>query len=482
MRLVVFCIRFLHESDSEKWRSARIIVVWGRPSRRAGWSLFTQILLALIAKLLSLFHLHPSVNTDTRKVQPGDLFFALKGERFDGNRFAAQALAAGASYAILDDPAFHDPEDERYILVENSLKALQDLARAYRQEFNIPIFGLTGSNGKTTTKELIHAVLQTEQKAYATAGNFNNHIGVPLTLLAMPRDTEVAVIEMGANQPGDIAELAAIAEPNYGMITNIGSAHLERFLSLEGVQRTKGELFDFLRANRGTIILNEADEKVVAVAKGIYARTTFGGPTSDFKYRIKENQLEGMQVEITCDTWAEPEVFQTQLSGDYNAMNIVAAVAVGSYFGISLEGAKAGIAAYVPQNNRSQVVKLGNKTLWLDAYNANPSSMKAAIQHICSIQPKGAVLIVGDMFELGENSEALHAELGKFIDAQSPALTIGVGNMMKAALAEIGGATAWFEDAKSAQQAIPTLLKDASLILIKGSRGMALEKLVDVLN
>ena len=433
------------------------------------------------AQLLALFHQPPAVSTDTRKVQPGDLFFTLKGERFDGNRFAAQALETGAAYAIIDNPAFLPPGDARYLLVGDALLALQDLARAYRREFDIPLLGLTGSNGKTTTKELIHAVLGSERRAYATAGNFNNHIGVPLTLLAMPRDTEIAVVEMGANQPGDIAELAAIAEPTQGLITNVGAAHLEKLGDLDGVQRTKGALFDFIQTHGGTIFLNEDDPRVVAAARHIPQRITYGTPQSDFHYRLLENRPGEMRIEVRCDAWLEPQTFISYLSGEYNCMNILAAIAVGSYFGISVEGMKRGIAAYVPRNNRSEIVEKQGRTLWLDAYNANPSSMRAAIANLFALRKDKVALILGDMFELGEGSERLHAELGRFIDDFQPALTVGVGPMMQATTAQMTAPTAWFPDVDTAQGELPDLLKGMELVLVKGSRGMALERLVEAL-
>lgn len=436
---------------------------------------------ALTQQLLTLFHSHPSVSTDTRKVQPGDLFFALKGDRFDGNRFATQALESGAAYVVIDDPAYHHPEDARYLLAEDALQALQDLARAYRREFDIPVFGLTGSNGKTTTKELIHAALSTERRTYATAGNFNNHIGVPLTLLAMPRDTEVAVIEMGANQPGDIAELAAIAEPTHGLITNVGAAHLERLGDLDGVQRTKGALFDFIETRAGTIFLNEADPRVVKAAANLPQRITYGTETSDFHYRLLENRPGVMRIEVRCDAWLEPQVFVSSLSGEYNCMNLVAAIAVGSYFGISVAGLKQGIAGYLPSNNRSEVLKKGDKTLWLDAYNANPTSMHAAISNLFAGPTTQVALILGDMFELGEESESLHAALGDFINEFQPAMTIGVGPMMQATVKRVSTPKAWFVDVDAAKAELPGLLQGVELVLIKGSRGMALERLVEAI-
>lgn len=435
-----------------------------------------------VDRLLTYYLDAGTVSTDTRKIKPGDIFFALKGANFNGNAYAEKALETGASYVVIDEESYHQPEDKRYILVENALLALQRLARAYREHFDIPFVGITGSNGKTTTKELIHAVLSTEKKAYATKGNFNNHIGVPLTLLGMPRDTEIAIVEMGANQPGDIAELSDIARPTHAVITNIGQAHLEKFLSIEGVRKTKGELFDFIRNHGGLVFLNEADENVKIAAKGMRNVVSFGAPTSDFHVKITESQLESMEVRISHKDWKEPQIFPSKLSGTYNAMNILIAITIGSFFGISIPAMREGIANYVPTNNRSQILKRDTYTIWLDAYNANPSSMRASIENLFRTgNGQKVALVIGDMFELGATSQEAHTALGKWIDTFEPFMTVGVGKDMGYTLKVMQSPHKHFENVASAKEEIAGLIKDTDLVLLKGSRGIALERLLEVI-
>ena len=429
--------------------------------------------------LIDLFHRCHSVSTDTRKVQAGDLFFALQGERFDGNKFAAQALEKGARAVVIDNPKYLVDGDERYILVPNSLRSLQDLSRARRREFAIPFLGITGSNGKTTTKELIYSVLHTEKKVFATQGNYNNHIGVPLTLLALPDDLDIAVIEMGANQPGDIAELAEIAEPTHGLITNVGRAHLERLGSLDGVRQTKGALFDFVMAHEGHIFLNFADEHVSRAGQGATSVTSYGTREADWFLELKKNALDGMEIEIHARHWGQPLTVHSQISGPYNATNILVAAMVGDYFGVSQAGIQQGIASYSPSNNRSQVVRKGDLLVWLDAYNANPSSMRAAINHVFATQPEKVVLVLGDMLEMGEEEWQIHAELGQFINQFRPWLTIGIGPRMKAMCEALPQPTRWFEKTDEAASKIADLVQGAKILLIKGSRGMALERLLE---
>ncbi len=428
--------------------------------------------------LLDLFLRHRSVSTDTRKVKEGDMFFALKGERFNGNLFAAKALDAGANYAIVDEAEVCVEGDERYLLVENVLLALQNLARAYRRTFSIPFLGITGSNGKTTTKELVFEVLNTQKNTFATKGNFNNHIGVPLTLLSIPKETEIAIIEMGANQPGDIKELAEIAEPTHGLITNIGQAHLERFGSLDGVQKTKGELFDFLRASGGVLFVNLADERVVKAAAYQNSDISFGTAEADHQIELLSHHLDGMRLRYT-KTGMEPLSLDTQLSGEYNAMNILVAAMLGDYFGVPRSEIQRGVYGYKATNNRSEIVKKGAKTILLDAYNANPSSMRAAIQNIFSYPDKNVLLILGDMLEMGEEEAEIHAELGRFINQFVPKHTISVGHRMKALAEVLEGENSWYENTENAQKGVLEQSKEADMILIKGSRGMALENLLD---
>ena len=418
------------------------------------------------------------LSTDSRNIAQGDIFFALKGPSFNGNIYAAQAIEKGASMVVIDDADYAVHGDDRYVLVGNVLKSLQQLAINYRKLFHIPVLGLTGSNGKTTTKELIQVVLATEKKVHATSGNFNNHIGVPLSILAMPKDTEIAIIEMGANQPNDIWELVHLALPNYGMITNIGAAHLERFGSLEGVQKTKGELFDYLRLHRGKIFLNQKDSRVKEAARDVSLASTYGLPTSDTTMEILSNNIDGLELSIRHKDWQKAEFFKSAIAGEYNAMNILAAITVGQHFGISIENMKKGISQYVSQNNRSQLVKVGNTTVWLDAYNANPTSMHASIANAFHMQKGKVALVLGDMLELGTHEQKAHQELGAFIQSLSPFHTVLIGPLMQYAKAELGENSHWFQDAEAAQAKVKELLATVDLLLIKGSRGMALEKLI----
>ena len=432
------------------------------------------------SKIWDAFQSQRAVSTDTRKIPQGAIFFALKGDNFDGNRFAASALEAGAAFVVVDDSSVASASDHRYIVVENSLLALQDLARQYRATFDIPVIGITGSNGKTTTKELVQAVLSSERRAYATTGNLNNHIGVPLTLLAMPQDTEIAVIEMGANKPKDIQELVEIALPTHGIITNIGNAHLEGMGGIDGVQRTKGELFDFLRANNGYAFVNENDPRVVAAAEGLARWFGYGGATSD--YRILQVAEFPDHQEITMAALGKFMKVKLHLLGKHNAENALLAVAVGQHFGISDTAISKALAAYLPRMNRSQLHHQGGRTYLLDAYNANPSSMEATIQSIAAQGHARVALILGDMFELGVYSDAQHRGIWAFARAALPtALVIGIGPAFhqhrpigdKLARSYVG-----------VEDALPTIasdIQDYDFVLLKGSRGMALERLLPAL-
>lgn len=432
----------------------------------------------LTSFLLDHYHQHPAVCTDTRQVQPGDMFFALRGARFDGNAYAAQALAQGASLAVIDDPQVAVAGDARYVLVPDGLRALQQLATARRRTLAIPLLGITGSNGKTTTKELIASVLGTERRVFATQGNFNNHIGVPLTLLAIPPDTEIAIVEMGANQPGDIAELAHIAEPTHGLITNVGYAHMERLGSLEGVRQTKGALFDYVRAAGGHLFVYGADERVLRTAGDYPHQTRYGRAEDDFACHLQAHRLDGLDLTVTHAGWPGPERFISQLTGDYNAHNILAAIAVGSHMGISLAGIRRGIFQYVAQNNRSQLVQQGPYTIWLDAYNANPSSMQASIRHIFGLGAPQVALILGDMLELGTDGPAHHRALGEFINTLGPAVVIGIGPLMQHLVAAVKSPAYWAATTEEAAPQVGLWVGEARTLLLKGSRGMALERLL----
>ncbi|MEM7035445.1 MAG: UDP-N-acetylmuramoyl-tripeptide--D-alanyl-D-alanine ligase, partial [Bacteroidota bacterium] len=383
------------------------------------------------SKIIEAFNLHRSVSTDTRKIKDGDVFFALKGENFNGNRFASQAVDKGAAFVVIDEAEFLPENDARFILVEDCLKALQDLARHVREQFSIPVIGITGTNGKTTTKELLHAVLATEKKVHATAGNLNNHIGVPLTLLCMPEDTEVAIIEMGANKRGDIAELCDIARPDHVLLTNIGYAHLERFGDIDGVQVTKGEMFDFVRDHGGRAYVNAADPRVLAAAKDLTNTAPFASADSRFFIAGLNLMPERAHFDLMGLEGDVSTPFDTALVGEHNVYNALAAVTIGSDLGISIANMQAAIAAYTPKINRTQLIRTDDFLILLDAYNANPSSMAATLRGIAKQDYGRVALILGDMFELGDKEAQLHTELVELVrDVLPEARLIGMGKAM----------------------------------------------------
>ena len=391
------------------------------------------------------------VSTDTRNLPAGCVFFALHGANFDGNKFAQQALESGASLAVIDNPEYALPEGT--LLVENTLLALQDLARAWRRELGLPIISITGTNGKTTTKELLAAVLSTKYHLHYTQGNLNNQIGVPLTLLQITRAHELAIVEMGASHPGDIKELVDIAEPNYGLITNVGRAHLEGFGSFEGVQRTKQELYDYLLAHNGTIFRN-ADNPFLAAMENHATQLYTTLPHATQLYT----------------TGSMPS--GTHLVGEYNAENVSAAICVGEYFGISREQALDAIRQYVPTNNRSQAMQTASNQLIVDAYNANPTSMQAAINAF-----KGDTYILGAMRELGEYSHLEHQNIVNMLAERKADTVFLVGE-------EYRQTTSPYpifdrvEDLHKYLEEHP--LKDRN-ILLKGSRSTKMESLLDIL-
>ena len=427
-----------------------------------------------ISILYTLFKKSTGVSTDTRKIEQGNIFFALKGPNFDANAFAPKALEMGASVVVIDDIKHFVEDDERYFLAEDGLKMLQDLANYHRKQLNIPIIGLTGSNGKTTTKELMKAVLVKKFKTAATVGNLNNHIGVPLTLLAIKEDDEIAIVEMGANKPGDIEELCLIAEPTHGVITNIGRAHLEGMGGPEGVLKTKTELFQFLRANKGKVFINSQDpilsnfskrfeDAVLYPAKGDFCEVTFKEANPFVKFSVEGSD----------------EVFLSSLIGGYNFGNIATALTIGKYFGVEIREAVQGIVDYKPSNMRSQLIEKRSNLIILDAYNANPSSMEVAIRTFGEMTGKQhKMLIIGDMFELGEHAEAEHARLGEIISDYEIEKVCFTGQLIAAALAKYPKAL-YFPDPFSFRNWLQDSNLEDYLILIKGSRGMKLEGLVD---
>lgn len=418
--------------------------------------------------LLTKFLSCNGVSTDTRKIQEGNLFFALKGPNFNANQLAQEAIQKGAKFVVIDDVQFDIfPET---LLVEDSLQALQDLARDYRNTLHIPIIGLTGSNGKTTTKELIFSVLSQKFHCFATSGNLNNHIGVPLSILAIRPEHEIAVIEMGANKQGDIQELVEIAQPTHGLITNIGKAHLEGFGGIEGVKKGKGELFAYLSDQKSTVFIpknstavREIFEKfkfkeVIEVNEGIATQLLEAKPT------VVYQTTNGQQI-------------TSHLPGIYNFENIQMALEVGHYFGLSDEQCHEGVSSYAPNNHRSQFLKIGSNQVLMDAYNANPSSMSAAIQHFNETENNPKVVILGDMFELGNESQYEHEMLGHLISECQFQKVLLVGLQMQFALKHLPKAF-YFPDKFGLHNWLQDNPIRNSYILVKGSRGIQLESVL----
>jgi UDP-N-acetylmuramoyl-tripeptide--D-alanyl-D-alanine ligase len=427
------------------------------------------------AELYKLFLDSEGVATDTRIVKPGQLFFALRGESFDGNTFAAQALKSGASVAVIDDPRF---ETENTFLVDDCLSELQTLATRYRKSFYIPVLAITGTNGKTTTKELISTVLSESFKVHYTRGNQNNHIGVPLTILSAPPDTNMLIVEMGANHPGEIARLCEIAQPDHGIITNIGTAHLEGFGSFEGVVKTKTELYEHLRKVNGIALYNDSN---TLLRNKIYALVNravpFSYPTGS-ELRVEE-LYEGLNLGAAVNHRHRTWTINTNLFGSYNLDNIKAAIATGLFFGVPVEKIKTAIENYVPSNNRSQVKITQRNILICDSYNANPSSMQASLESFARVKADSKAVILGDMLELGQNTDAEHMLLINRAKAIGATDIYLVGKIFSR-LAISGGLNVFIDSA-----ALGVYLKNNPLegrtVLIKGSRGVGLEKVYDLL-
>ena len=425
-----------------------------------------------IIDLYDLFIHNPQITTDSRNCPKGSIFFALKGDKFDGNQYAGKALASGCVYAVIDNPDYYI--GERTILVDNVLKTLQQLAHHHRKVLGLPIIGITGTNGKTTTKELLAAVLSTKFNLLYTEGNFNNHIGVPLTLLRLTHDHEMAVIEMGASHPGDIKELVDIVHPNYGIITNVGRAHLEGFGSFEGVIRTKGELYDYIRRSKGKIFIKKENEYLQSIAKGI-EQITYGNG---------EDAFASGQV-VSCDpflvfNWKQQgklHTVETHMIGSYNLDNVLAAVAVGRFFKIPAERISRAIAAYEPTNNRSQFKKTENNELIIDAYNANPSSMKVALDNFITMPVQPKAIILGDMRELGPTSDELHAEVVEQIKKGQFDKVFLCGEHFS----KVGKEFSPFATTEAMVEELRKQPLKGYHILIKGSHSMGLEKLADIL-
>lgn len=434
----------------------------------------------MINQLYNHFLEHPFICTDTRDIKPNAIFFALKGENFNANQFAAKALEAGCSYAVIDEAEYK--KDSRYLAVDDVLSTLQQLANYHRKQFDIPIIAITGSNGKTTSKELINAVLSTQYKVLATTGNLNNHIGVPLTLLNINKEHEIAIIEMGANHIGEIAMLCNIAEPSYGIITNIGKAHLEGFGGADGVIKAKNELYQYLKSKKAKVFVN-TDNALLNNLSSTIDKITFG-TTEDVDYKgefVESNPFVKLKLKPKADTLSsdKSKIISTQLIGKYNFENLLAAACIGNYFKISEENIKAGLENYIPTNNRSQVIQTKNNLLLLDAYNANPSSMNAAIENFSQMQQQNKVAILGDMLELGNESEKEHnAVLDLLIEKNILNVLLVGTHFMKAAKEKKIPSFPFVEDALIYIKHHP--IKKAT-ILIKGSRGIKLEKITELL-
>lgn len=422
--------------------------------------------------LYDLFIHHPAITIDSRNCPMGSIFFALKGERFDGNRYAGQALAAGCAYAVIDNPEYE--EGERTILVDNVLKTLQQLAHHHRKILGIPVIGITGTNGKTTTKELLAAVLSTKFNTLYTEGNLNNQIGVPLTLLRLNHDHEMAVIEMGASHPGDIKELVDIVHPNYGIITNVGRAHLEGFGSFDGVIRTKGELYDYLRHAKGKIFINRENPYLQPIAKGI-EQITYG--YDDQAFASGQVVSSAPFLVFNWKQQGKIHTVETHLIGAYNLDNVLAAVAVGRYFKIPAERISRAIAAYEPTNHRSQLMRTEANVLIIDAYNANPSSMKVALDNFIALPEGPKAVILGDMKELGPDSEALHREVARQLR------TAGFDRVFLCGeeFARAGEPFDTFPSTEALMEELRQRPLRGYHVLIKGSHGMGLERIVELL-
>ena len=423
-----------------------------------------------IEELYSIYLEHPLIETDTRKIKQGDIFFALKGPNFNGNNYVEEAFKRGAFYCVCDEMSAIS--DNRILYVENVLITLQQLAKHHRQQFNIPFIAITGSNGKTTTKELVHEVLNTTYKCYTTKGNLNNHIGIPLTILSVKKDAEIAVIEMGANHLKEIESYCLYTMPTHALITNCGKAHLEGFGGEEGVRKGKGELFEYILKTNGTVFFNSDYDYLQAMSAIIKNKITYGSVDATYVGSAKNGEY---LLEVEIKNGADINIIKTQLAGNYNLPNVMAAVCIGKYFGVPDDKIKNALEAYIPTNSRSQIIKKETNTILLDAYNANPSSMKAAIENFALMDCENKIVILGGMMELGNESLQEHAAIINLLSKYNWMRVVVAGkdfiNLPSSILhlnnaSEIAG---WLKE----QQ-----FKNAT-ILIKGSRSMAMEKVLE---
>ncbi|MEJ5317780.1 MAG: UDP-N-acetylmuramoyl-tripeptide--D-alanyl-D-alanine ligase [Tenuifilum sp.] len=413
------------------------------------------------------------VTIDSRKVKAGSIFFALKGENNDGNTYAVNALQDGAALAVIDNPHYMT---KGCVLVENALNALQQLANYHRHKINAKIFAITGSNGKTTTKELLYAVLSRKFKTYATVGNLNNHIGVPLTLLSITPDIDFAIIEMGANHPGDISELCRIAEPDFGLITNIGKAHLGGFGGFEGVKNTKGELYSFLALRDRAIFYNHQNPILVELLNR-YKATNVIPYSKYFENFIVEEKSENPFLSVSISEGGKLTTILTNLVGQYNVENVMAAYAVGRHFGVGPDNIKDAIESYIPSNNRSQLLKTQNNTVILDAYNANPTSMENALKNLAKLNASKKVAILGEMLELGEYSLDEHKKIVELANALNFDKIFLVGK----GFSSFNGMFCYFDNSSECAEYLKQNPIKDSMVLVKGSRGVKLEIVVEAL-
>ena len=429
-----------------------------------------------INELYALFLASKGVNTDTRTLEPGQIFVALQGETFDGNTYALKALESGTTYAVVNE--YVEGEDPRLIKVPDTLRTLKELAAYHRRQLDIPVIGLTGTNGKTTTKELIREVLSTHYRVAATKGNLNNDIGVPLTVLSIGPEAEIAVVEMGASHPDDIAALTWVSQPDYGLITNVGKAHLLGFGSFEGVKKAKGQLYDWLSEHDGQAFVNVDDENLYGMA--------VSRPLSIIPYGVA-----GEDAVILPTSADQPylrmeiggQELDTHLVGAYNSANVMGALAVGRQFGISLEEGMAAIAAYVPSNNRSQMTRTERNVVIEDAYNANPSSMAAALDNFAALADPCKIVMLGDMRELGEDSVQEHIGIVKKLDTCGLTHACLVGEEFRKALQEAGtpAYVKWFATSDDLAAALAERPLTGATVLVKGSNSMRMGKVLPTL-
>lgn len=427
-----------------------------------------------IVRLYEIFKQYPTITTDTRNCPKDSIFFALKGANFNGNQYAAKAIELGCNYAIVDEPEFAD-EEKNILLVDNCLKTLQDLAHYHRSKFSIPVIGITGTNGKTTSKELITSVLSKEFEVLSTQGNFNNHIGVPLTLLQMNKTHEIAVIEMGANHVGEIKILSEIADPTFGLITNIGHAHIEGFGSYENIIKTKSELYDYIRNRKdGKVFIDANNDLLMKQAEGLTSILYGDGEDLFVRGKVVANDP---YMSFTWQFSKNDHLVHTHLIGEYNLSNALAAVAIGKYFGVKKAKITQAIEDYIPTNNRSQLKKTEKNTLVIDAYNANPTSMNAALQNFKKLDIPNKAVILGDMRELGDDAASEHQAIVDLVASSDIRDAFFIGENFSKTNTELSR----FETL----DAFLEYLKENPLIdrniLIKGSRGIQLEKCVDLL-